>query len=58
MGMKIKLLPVPAEILDELDVTESTVLEFYIDNQRLIISKVEEDRYICDQDCQNCPFMK
>ena len=48
---------IPTEMLVEAGITANAVLEMYVDNGAFVIHKVEDvGGYVCDLDCENCPF--
>jgi len=48
---------IPTEMLVEAGITANAVLEMYVDNGAIVIHKVEDvGGYVCDLDCENCPF--
>ena len=51
------LLSVPAELLEEIGLEEMDVLQMSTMNGKLIIEKADAEGYICDGDCEGCPFV-
>ena len=51
------LLSVPTELADEVGIYGGEVLEMSAEHGRLIIEPlVDDDDFICDDDCENCPL--
>ena len=53
------LLPVPAEVLEELELNEFTTIQYYVDGNRLVIEAVDEEECLPRRrngccPCQNC----
>lgn len=50
------LLPIPVEILEELDIGPFTTIQFSISRGRLIIEPIEaEHNMVCFGNCNRCP---
>ena len=55
--LSLTLISIPTELLDEAGITENSVVEMYMDNGNIVIHKAEDvSGYVCDLDCENCPF--
>lgn len=51
------VLNVPLDLLVEVGIKENAVIQFYVDDGKLIIQTVEADEdYVCDGDCDGCVF--
>lgn len=56
---EFRLLPVPAEVFDELGFTEDMTLEAFVEGRRLVLQKMDEEDTFCegyDEDCEGCPY--
>lgn len=56
---EFRLLPVPAELYDELGFTEDMTLEAFTEDHRLILQKADEEDTFCeegDEGCEDCPY--
>ena len=56
---EFRLLPVPAELFDELGFTEDMTLEAFVEERRLVLQKADEEDTFCgayDEDCDDCPY--
>jgi len=55
--LNLSLISIPTELLIEAGITENSVVEMYMDNGDIVIHKAEDvSEYVCDMDCENCPF--
>lgn len=53
------LLSVPAELLEEADISEGDVLQMYVEDGSLIIEPLyEAEDIICRENCRSCPIAK
>ena len=51
------LIAVPKETLEEAGITESSVLQIYADENKLVIGRLTDTgEIVCDGDCKNCPI--
>lgn len=54
--MKYVLLPVPAEVLEELDLDEYSAIQYSVSRGRLIIEPIDAERdMVCIGACCRCP---
>lgn len=55
--MKMALLSVPLEALNEAGILTDGILEMYADGNRLIIRNADDPgNFVCDGDCESCPM--
>ena len=47
---------VPVELLAEIDLDPMDAIQMSVDNGRLVIEKLTDDDFECDEDCANYPF--
>ena len=53
------LFSVPAELLEEADISEGDVLQMYVEDGSLIIEPLyDADEIVCREDCSFCPIAK
>ena len=45
---EFRLLPVPAEVFDELGFTEDMTLEAFVEGRRLVLQKTDEEDTFCE----------
>ena len=50
------LLPVPMELFEEIGLNPMDVMQFSVADEKIIIEKVTDDDFVCDGDCESCPF--
>lgn len=50
------LFSIPKELLDEIELDPMDVVQMSVADGRLIIEKADAEDYVCDGDCENCPF--
>lgn len=50
------LLPVPMELFDEIGIEPMDAVQMSIADGKIIIEKVTDADFVCDGDCNNCPF--
>jgi len=54
--MNYVLFPIPAEVLEELELDEYDTIQYSVSNGRLIIEQIEGDRdMVCLGKCCDCP---
>ena len=56
---EFRVLPVPAEVFNELGFTEDMTLEAFVEGRRLVLQKMDEEDTFCegyDEDCEGCPY--
>lgn len=47
---------VPLELLSEIGLEPMDAMQMQVVDERLIIEKLADDDFECDEDCENCPF--
>ncbi|MEG2080583.1 MAG: AbrB/MazE/SpoVT family DNA-binding domain-containing protein [Oscillospiraceae bacterium] len=47
---------VPGDVLKEANIDTGKVLQMYAENGRIIIQNACKSDYVCDGDCESCPF--
>ena len=51
------LISIPREVLEEVGINASSVLQIYADENRLVIERLTDTgEIVCDGDCENCPI--
>ena len=51
------LISIPREVLEEVGITASSVLQIYADGKKLVIERLTDTgEIVCDGDCENCPI--
>lgn len=56
-SLKFKSVLIPTEMLDEAGITENAIVEMMVIDGNIIIRGTKDtDDYVCDDDCENCPF--
>lgn len=56
--LKVRMVGIPTEMLDKAGITVHSVVEMIQFDDIIIIRKAEDtDGYVCDSDCENCPFL-
>ncbi len=51
------LISIPREMLEEVGINASSVLQIYADGNRLVIERLTDTgEIVCDGDCENCPI--
>lgn len=51
------LFPIPKDLLDEIGLDPMEVVQMSVADGKLIIEKAEDtDDFVCDGDCDSCPF--
>lgn len=50
------LLPVPVELFEEIGLNPMDTIQFSAEDGKIIIEKVTDTDFVCDGDCDNCPF--
>lgn len=55
---EFELIPVPADALREIGIVPGTLAEAFVDGNRLVIQKPDEDAFCgeFDEDCDGCPY--
>ena len=50
------LISVPKEALEDAGIVDGSVLQIYLDGNKLVIEKlIDTGEIVCDGDCDNCP---
>lgn len=50
------LISVPKEALEDAGIVDGSVLQIYVDGNKLVIEKlIDTGEIVCDGDCDNCP---
>lgn len=50
------LISVPKEVLEDAGIVDGSVLQIYVDGNKLVIEKlIDTGEIVCDGDCDNCP---
>ena len=50
------LISVPKEALEDAGIVDGSVLQIYVDGNKLVIEKlIDTGEVVCDGDCDNCP---
>ena len=50
------LISVPKEALEDASIVDGSVLQIYVDGNKLVIEKlIDTGEIVCDGDCDNCP---
>ena len=53
---KFVLISVPKEALEDAGIVDGSVLQIYLDGNKLVIEKlIDTGEIVCDGDCDNCP---
>lgn len=53
------LISIPREVLEEVGITASSVLQIYADGNKLVIERLmDTGEIVCDGDCEDCPCYK
>lgn len=51
------LISVPVELLEEAGICEGDVMQMFVEDGRLVIEPLyDDDDFLCDDDCANCPL--
>lgn len=50
------LVPIPTELLEELNLEPLDVIRMRVADGKLILEKEGEDEIACNGDCENCPL--
>lgn len=55
--LEVRLIGIPTELLDEAGIGEDSIIEMFASDGNIVIRKTEDtEEFICDLDCENCPF--
>lgn len=58
MENKMILIPVPLELMTEVGIRPFDVIQFYVEDNSLIIEKAIDTDFKCDEHCANCPLFE
>lgn len=51
------LISIPREVLEEVGINASSVLQIYADGKKIVIERLTDTvEIVCDGDCENCPI--
>ena len=57
IGKGYVFLAVPVEVIEESGIKDGQVLEFTAEDGKITVQTVKDGSdYVCDGDCENCPF--